>query len=58
MQPYVPPKLMPWITFGNDTVQLDPDAPEDVKPLYEKLKADMKKSYDKAFPKNGAFPKL
>lgn len=43
MMPFVPPKLMPWIEFGNDTVTLKPDAPADLKPLYEKLKADMEK---------------
>ncbi|MEK4004941.1 hypothetical protein [Paenibacillus sp. FSL H3-0333] len=58
MQLYVPPKLMPWVTFGNDTVNLKAGAPEEVKPLYEKLKADIKKSYDTAFPKDGTFPKL
>lgn len=43
MLPFVPPKLMPWIEFGNNTVQLKPNAPEEVKPLYEKLKANMEK---------------
>ncbi|WP_405116168.1 hypothetical protein MHH28_14880 [Paenibacillus sp. FSL K6-1217] len=58
MQTYVPHKLMPWVTFGNDTVNLKAGAPAEVKLLYEKLKADMKKSYDTAFPKDGTFPKL
>ena len=58
MLPYVPPKLMPWVYFGNDTVHLKDGAPPEVKPLYEKLKANMDKSFDSAFPKNGSFPKL
>ncbi|MFD2613551.1 hypothetical protein [Paenibacillus gansuensis] len=41
MMPFIPPKLAPWIHFGNDTVHLKPDAPDDVKPLYEKLKMVM-----------------
>lgn len=44
MIPLIPPKLAPWINFGNDTVNLKPDAPEEVKPLYEKLKKQMKQA--------------
>lgn len=44
MIPFIPPKLAPWITFGNNTVSLKPDAPDEVKPLYEKLKVQMKKA--------------
>jgi hypothetical protein len=41
--PVVPVKLLPWVRFGGGTVHLKPDAPEEVKPLYEKLKETMKK---------------
>lgn len=58
MLPYVPPKLMPWVFFGNNTVHLKEGAPEDVIPLFDKLKADMDEAYDRAFPKDGTFPKL
>lgn len=44
MIPMIPPELAPWINFGNDTVILKPDAPEEVKPLYEKLKKQMKQA--------------
>ncbi|CAI6087184.1 hypothetical protein COHCIP112018_05376 [Cohnella sp. JJ-181] len=57
MQPYIPPKLLPWVTFRNDEVHLKDGAPDDVVPLYEKLKADFKKANDR-MPKNGSFPKL
>jgi hypothetical protein len=49
MQPFVPPKLMPWIEFGNNTVYLKQDAPEEVKPLYEKLKSNMEKLNKETF---------
>jgi hypothetical protein len=44
MIPMIPPKLAPWINFGNDTVILKPDAPDEVKPLYEKLKTQMEEA--------------
>ncbi|WP_240421647.1 hypothetical protein [Paenibacillus periandrae] len=43
MVPFISPKLAPWINFGNDTVILKTGAPEEVKPLYEKLKSQMEK---------------
>lgn len=55
---YVPSKLLPWVTFDNDTVYLKQGAPDDVKPLYEKLKANIEKYSDNTFPKDGSFPKL
>lgn len=58
MQPYVPLKLMPWVTFGNNTVHLKDGAPDDVRPLFNKLKSDMDNAYARAFPKDGTFPKL
>jgi len=47
-QVFVPPKLMPWVTFGNDTVQLKPDAPESLRPEFEKLRDTMKKLNEEA----------
>lgn len=44
MIPMIPPKLAPWITFGDNTVILKPGAPKEVKPLYEKLKEQMAKA--------------
>jgi len=44
--PFIPPKLAPWIEFGNGTVKLKDGAPDEVKPLFEKLKADLRKGQD------------
>lgn len=46
MMPFIPPKLAPWIEFGEDSVTLKSGAPDDVRPLFEKLKADMQQGQD------------
>lgn len=48
MIPMIPPKLAPWITFGNDTVILKPDAPKEVKSLYEKFKKQIEQADQQA----------
>lgn len=40
MIPFIPPDLAPWIEFEPGTISLKENAPEEVRPIYEKLKAD------------------
>lgn len=49
--PIIPNQLMPWIYFGENTVYLKPGAPEEIKPLYEKLKVTMKRLDEESLPK-------
>lgn len=49
MMPFIPPKLAPWIEFGKNTVKLKDGAPDEVKPLFEKLKADLEKGQEDMF---------
>ncbi|SFF22976.1 hypothetical protein SAMN04487969_11961 [Paenibacillus algorifonticola] len=44
MMPLIPPKLAPWIEFGNNTAILKPNAPEAVKPDFEKLLQQMQRA--------------
>ncbi|WP_162515399.1 hypothetical protein [Paenibacillus pinistramenti] len=38
-QPIVPLVLLPWIEFGENTVRLKAEAPDDVQPAFDKFKS-------------------